>query len=66
MRIVFDHPYCFIIIMYVVDHPVALLAQVSCDSQSLDSDGERELDLLYDPVLNYYYDPASCKYYELK
>ena len=29
------------------------------------SDGEEELDLLYDPVLNCYYDPKSCKYYEL-
>jgi len=27
--------------------------------------GEEELDLLYDPVLNCYYDPKTCKYYEL-
>ena len=26
---------------------------------------EVELDLLYDPVLNCYYDPKSRKYYEL-
>lgn len=27
--------------------------------------GEEELDLLYDPVLNCYFDPKTCKYYEL-
>ena len=32
---------------------------------SLESDKEEELDLLYDPVLNCYYDPQTCKYYEL-
>lgn len=26
---------------------------------------EEELDLLYDPVLNCYYDPQTHKYYEL-
>lgn len=30
-----------------------------------DTDEEDELDLLYDPVLNCYFDPKSCKYYEL-
>ncbi|KAI0237237.1 hypothetical protein LSAT2_012249 [Lamellibrachia satsuma] len=37
------------------------------NSQSEDTvtDEEDELDLLYDPVLNCYYDPKTCKYYEL-
>eukprot|EP00959_Pyramimonas_sp_CCMP1952_P470516 9496772-Pyramimonas_sp.AAC.2 len=26
---------------------------------------EEELDLMYDPILNFYYDPKSNKYYEL-
>jgi len=30
-----------------------------------ESDSEEELDLLYDPVLNCYFDPKTCKYYEL-
>ncbi|XP_033745767.1 uncharacterized protein C3orf67-like isoform X2 [Pecten maximus] len=30
-----------------------------------DDDSIEELDLLYDPCLNCYYDPRSCKYYEL-
>ena len=30
-----------------------------------DTDGEEELDLLYDQVLNCYYDPKTNKYYEL-
>ncbi|XP_074646919.1 protein CFAP20DC-like isoform X2 [Tubulanus polymorphus] len=29
------------------------------------TDEEEELDLLYDPCLNCYFDPKSCKYYEL-
>ena len=29
------------------------------------TDDEEELDLLYDPVLNCYYDPTTYKYYEL-
>ena len=33
---------------------------------TIDEDsGEEELDLLYDPVLNCYFDPKTCKYYEL-
>ncbi|XP_041459925.1 protein CFAP20DC-like [Lytechinus variegatus] len=30
-----------------------------------DTDGEEELDLLYDPCLNCYFDPRTGKYYEL-
>ena len=30
-----------------------------------ETDEEDELDLLYDPVLNCYFDPKTCKYYEL-
>ena len=30
-----------------------------------DTSGEEEIDLLYDPVLNCYFDPKTCKYYEL-
>lgn len=30
-----------------------------------DTDTEEELDLMYDPCLNCYYDPNTCKYYEL-
>lgn len=30
-----------------------------------DTDGEEELDLLYDPCLNCYFDPKTGKYYEL-
>ncbi|CAC5379788.1 Uncharacterized protein C3orf67 homolog [Mytilus coruscus] len=30
-----------------------------------DTDNEEELDLMYDPCLNCYYDPNTCKYYEL-
>ncbi|XP_077982814.1 protein CFAP20DC-like [Glandiceps talaboti] len=35
------------------------------DSGKGESDGEEELELLYDPCLNCYFDPKSCKYYEL-
>ena len=31
----------------------------------LETDEEDELDLLFDPVLNCYFDPKTCKYYEL-
>ena len=27
--------------------------------------GDEELDLMYDPILNFYYDPKTNKYYEL-
>lgn len=30
-----------------------------------DVSGEEELDLLYDPCLNCYFDPVTGKYYEL-
>ena len=30
-----------------------------------DDEEEEELDLLYDQQLGCYYDPRSCKYYEL-
>ncbi len=32
---------------------------------SMETDDEEELDLLFDPVLNCYFDPKTCKYYEL-
>ncbi|XP_070558108.1 protein CFAP20DC-like [Ptychodera flava] len=35
------------------------------DSGKGESDGEDELELLYDPCLNCYFDPKTCKYYEL-
>ncbi|XP_069141181.1 protein CFAP20DC-like isoform X2 [Argopecten irradians] len=38
----------------------AMGRQDTTDDESID-----ELDLLYDPCLNCYYDPRSCKYYEL-
>ena len=36
-------------------------------TQSLrdEDDNEEELDLLFDPVLECYFDPKTCKYYEL-
>jgi len=34
-------------------------------SQLTESLGEEELDLMYDPILNFYYDPKTNKYYEL-
>lgn len=34
-------------------------------SMNVESDSEDELDLLYDPILNCYFDPVTCKYYEL-
>nr|XP_006820956.1 PREDICTED: uncharacterized protein C3orf67 homolog [Saccoglossus kowalevskii] len=35
------------------------------DSGKGESDGDEELELLYDPCLNCYFDPKNCKYYEL-
>ena len=34
-------------------------------NNSLENEEDEELDLIYDPVLNCYYDPSSHKYYEL-
>ena len=31
----------------------------------MDSGSDAEIDLLYDPALNCYYDPKTCTYYEL-
>ena len=28
-------------------------------------EGEEEVELMYDPQLNCFYDPHTCKYYEL-
>ena len=35
------------------------------DQNHTDTDEEKELELLYDPGMNYYYDPQTGKYYEL-
>ncbi|XP_060065672.1 protein CFAP20DC-like [Ylistrum balloti] len=40
------------------------LSAVGCQDTT-DDESIEELDLLYDPCLNCYYDPRSCKYYEL-
>ncbi|XP_014778712.1 protein CFAP20DC isoform X1 [Octopus bimaculoides] len=40
--------------------------RTSCKFDSNNKCNEEELDLLYDPVLGYYYDPKTNKYYELK
>ena len=45
-----------------VNKPIPEVNQVPAGS---DTDGEEELDLLYDPCLNCYFDPKNCKYYEL-
>ena len=48
-----------------VNLPVLFSDSKSVPGQSGDSDEEEVLDLLYDPVLNCYFDPKTCKYYEL-
>ncbi|CAF0824747.1 unnamed protein product [Brachionus calyciflorus] len=35
------------------------------DIDEIISDSDEEIDLLYDPTLNCYYDPKTCTYYEL-
>ncbi|KAJ8301141.1 hypothetical protein KUTeg_020128 [Tegillarca granosa] len=39
--------------------------EISSDEMKEQLDDEEVLDLLYDPCLNCYYDPGTCKYYEL-
>ena len=36
------------------------------NSEGENKEEPAELDLIYDPVLNYYFDPKSNTYYELK
>ena len=48
-----------------VNLPVLFSDSKLVPGQSGDSDEEEVLDLLYDPVLNCYFDPKTCKYYEL-
>ena len=36
------------------------------NSPNENTDEEKELDLLFDPVLNCYFDPKTQKYYELR
>lgn len=47
---------------------INVMPTFSADDEQLANNGntgEMELDLLYDPCLNCYFDPKSHKYYEL-
>jgi len=50
-------------LVFETDSTVMLPAPT--DSKSVFESQEEELDLMYDPILNFYYDPKTNKYYEL-
>ncbi len=46
----------------------ALLKTMTTETEECDAGGvvrPEELELMYDPQLNCFYDPITCKYYEL-